>query len=244
VHEAATAYKQGASIVDNADRHKDNSYLAKFDFLGFFTSIKGEMLASFLKAQFPDFDEDDLNLIVRVCCIRNRQTKSLHLSIGAPTSPILSNVMLYRFDSILGEVCRHLGVTYTRYADDITFSSNNKDQIRGIETILRDVIRQTPDLNLRINNQKTIFLSKKHSRRITGVVISNDGRLSLGREKKRLIRSMVDHYIKGKLSEEQKGQLQGQLGHAKNVDPLFVSRLRGKYGSKVIDGIIRQRAGK
>jgi RNA-directed DNA polymerase len=241
IHDAATAYKEGASIIDNANRHKSNAYIAKFDFKDFFTSIKEDNINLFFKSKSSDLSDEDLRVIVRICCIHNRQTSGKNLSIGAPSSPILSNILLFDLDSEISRYCNDNGIIYTRYADDMTFSSSNKDKLQNVEQLLIKSKRKVAHLNLRINHKKTIFLSKKHSRNITGIIITNDQKLSIGRDKKRTLSATIHRYTQGALSAKERCNLQGHLAHAKNIEPLFISRLRGKYGSEIIDKILKGR---
>ena len=70
--------------------------------------------------------------------------------------------------------------------------------------------------------------------RVTGLVLTNDGKVSLGRDRKRLIRATVHHFIAGKLNPEQIRELRGMLTYVKSVEPKFLVRLRSKYGSNAI----------
>jgi hypothetical protein len=90
---------------------------------------------------------------------------------------------------------------------------------------------------LTINPGKTVRVSKRDSRRITGLTISNDARVSLGRDRKRSIRASVHHYVTGRLAKEQQLELKGMLAYVNAVEPSFLARLRKKYGYDVIHRI-------
>ena len=92
-----------------------------------------------------------------------------------------------------------------------------------------------------INPEKTVRVSKKNSRRVTGLVISNDARVSLGRGQKRLIRSRVHHFVLGKLTREQILELRGMLAFVHSVEPSFLIRLSEKYGSVTIRSLVCNR---
>lgn len=245
VHDCASAYKDGASIKKNAERHKSNQYISKFDFVNFFGSIKLRDISAHLIDVFGDeLSERAINDISRVSCIKHKTASELCLSIGAPSSPVLSNSVMYIFDSIIWGWCQERGVEFTRYADDLTFSSNVKGLCSEIESHLNLVLQELPYPQLSINSKKTIHVSKKNQRRVTGLVLSNDGNVSLGRERKRLISSMIHHYVHGKLSEAETMHLQGLLGFAEDAEPLFVSRMRGKYGILVMSELFQKRGKK
>lgn len=69
---------------------------------------------------------------------------------------------------------------------------------------------------------------------MTGLVLTNEGHVSLGRDVKREIRATVHHFVTGKLSREQALSLRGTLAYVKSVEPDFLNRLRTKYGHEII----------
>lgn len=241
VHGAATAYRNGIGIKDNAFRHSDNDYLSKFDFQSFFPSIKSSDLALHFEQYIPSLSAQDCQDAARLCSVIHRGTKSLRLSIGAPSSPLLSNSVMFQFDGVLSNWSNSNNIVYSRYADDLTLSTSISGMSSQIEEGVRSAMRNLEYPSLRLNSRKTVTLSKKNQRRVTGLVINNEGNVSLGRHKKRAISSMVHSYSLGKLAEDRIGELQGHLGFAKGVEPLYLSRLRGKYGSALISEILSYR---
>jgi len=242
VHECAVAYKTGSSIKKNAQKHRQNQYISKFDFSNFFGSITEEDLIAHLKYVFVGkVSESSILDIARVSCIRNSLTGKLNLSIGAPSSPVLSNSIMYYFDIAVHTWCIEENIIYTRYADDLTFSSNEKNKTASVEQFLYRVLKEIAYPSLELNKKKTIHLSKKNQRRVTGLIISNDGLISLGREKKRQISVMIHHYQLKKLDDDSLPILQGLLGFAQDAEPLFVARMRTKYGSPLVSEIMRGR---
>ncbi|MFC0710266.1 retron St85 family RNA-directed DNA polymerase [Azorhizophilus paspali] len=242
VHEAATAYRDGSSIKKNAWAHKDNRYLSKFDFKNFFESITEGDLELHFKKHFgeQEFSTNFIRFISRVSCYYN-PPQGLTLSIGAPTSPLLSNSVMYEFDCLIFDWCNERGLTYTRYADDLTFSSSTKGQAFEIEGFIEGVLAKIEYPRLSINNKKTLHVSMSGKRRVTGLIISNDGKVSLGRDRKRLISAMIHRYATGSLTGDELSRLQGLLGFAEDVEPLFCSKMRAKYGIKVISEIFQFR---
>ena len=239
VHECATAYKPGASIKINALAHAKNSFIAKFDFKNFFTSIKEEDVKAHLHKHFEEFLSDsNISEIARLSCIRQKDDLPLCLSIGAPTSPILSNSILYEFDRIVFQWCKENKIEYTRYADDLTFSTSERELTGKVEQKLRKIVSNLSYPTLRFNNKKTVQVSKKHQRRITGVIIDNNGNLSLGRQRKREISTLIHKYTLNEIDFEKTLYLQGLLGFAKNIEPILLVRMNKKYGKEVISKIL------
>lgn len=245
VHRAATAYTKGQNIRKNAQPHTRNPFLLKLDFRNFFPSIKGQDFVQYAheKKGF-DFADQDVERLVKILfwCPKSerrfpKSNRNLQLSIGAPTSPFLSNAIMYRFDDKIFEFCKELEIVYTRYADDMTFSMCNKT-LRGqiLEKVIM-VLKDLPFPRLQINDKKTMFGSKANRRRVTGLILSNEGGISLGRARKRSISACVHHFVTGKLEDSEKRWLRGMLSFARDVEPAFVARLKKKYGNEAIDSI-------
>lgn len=242
VHEAATAYTKGSSIKNNALKHVSNEYISKFDFKDFFTSIKANHLESHIVKHLGDcLDEDDIDMILRLCCIKPKGNGPLCLSVGAPSSPLLSNSIMYEFDTLVTDWCHKNGFIYTRYADDLTFSTNEKNVCKNIEPTLRKIIKGLEYPVLRFNRKKTIHLSKKNQRRVTGLTLTNDGAVSIGRTKKREISALIHKYSLKLLEDNEIFRLQGLLGFVTDVEPIFMKKMKEKYGYELVKEILRVR---
>lgn len=121
----------------------------------------------------------------------------------------------------------------------IYFFSTNKDNVlKDIPNIVRYFVDYIYGDSLRLNESKTVFTSKAHNRHVTGVVINNSGQLSLGREKKRYIRSMVFNAINGRSSIHELTKLQGLLSYSQSIEPTFVESLFRKYSEDKIRYLI------
>lgn len=242
IHECAAAYKTGASIKANATAHSTNQYISKFDFESFFGSIKAiDLVNHLLRHLGKDLSPLDINNISRLSCISPKDGTGLCLSIGAPSSPILSNSIMYEFDVKIHQWCNVRGITYTRYADDLTFSSNVKGICSEIEPAILETIHGLPYPRLNLNQKKTIHLSKKNQRRITGLIINNEGDVSIGRARKRMISALIHRFSLGDLKVQETYNLQGLLGFSKDIEPGFILRMKEKYGTKVINDIFQIR---
>ncbi len=242
LHESATAYQTDSSIKKNADRHKKNPYISKFDFQNFFPSIKeSDLIQHFTKYLGDQLSESDVQYAARLCCMRTKGIRDRHLSIGAPSSPLLSNSVMYEFDSIIDSWCSTNGFVYTRYADDLTFSTSVKGASFEIEAKIGEIVNELTYPKLRLNRKKTIHLSKKYQRRITGLIINNDDQLSIGRDRKRAISALIHRYSMNMLTTEGTYRLQGLLGFAKDIEPTFLMSMRKKYGTEIIGAIFQIR---
>jgi len=240
VHEAAFAYKKNTGIKQNAQQHQKSKYLLKMDFQNFFHSITPELFFSIVKKHNVELSKDDKYLLEQILffCPSKRTGGKLILSIGAPSSPLISNVLLFFFDQALYEVCKNQGITYTRYADDITFSTNNKNQLFEFPLVVKHLLVKHFSRQISINESKTVFSSMSHNRHVTGVTITNEGELSIGRERKRFISSLIHQFSLNQLPDEDRRYLQGLFAFACDIEPVFKQRMIKKYSLEIINKII------
>lgn len=232
VHEAATAYKKGSGIRDNAERHKHTRYTNRYDFKDFFPSFEAKLVMLFIRERAKSLNinltERDLNFIVNIVCRNGR------LTIGAPSSPAITNAMMYEFDDLMHKECLRRGLVFTRYADDIFVSSDRPERLHGVGQLIAACKRGIPYIKLRLNRSKTAYLSKRYRRSITGVVITTQSTLSIGRDRKREIKSLIHKWIIGDLDDEKISYLRGLFAFAIDIEPDFEQRLVRKYGEEEI----------
>ena len=232
VHSAATAYIVGKGIRDNAAAHVNSRYLLKKDFINFFPSITDIDIYSALRENrglIPiDLEEKDYLDIGNICCRYGA------LSIGAPSSPILSNIVMYKFDKYVTDNVSEIGAKYTRYADDISISTHDHEALNKIDDMLKAAAIAESGLNLVFNERKTVFCSKKNNRSVTGLVITPQGKISLGRDRKRYIKSLVHQASLGTLDQKSLKKLSGWISFANGVEPDFILILKRKYSEELI----------
>lgn len=239
VHSAAMAYRRGVGIKQNANIHSKNEYLLKMDFKDFFHSIKPNDFYRHYKLHCGALAPQEAITFSKLFFWKKKGDPSLKLSIGAPSSPFLSNTLMYSFDVMLAEVCAKSGVTYTRYADDLTLTTNTKNVLFSFPEIVDDICRKIDYPSLTINKEKTVFSSRANNRHITGITINNDGRISLGRDRKRQIRSEIFNFLNGRLSLDEKSSLRGRLAFVRHTEPAFFLSLIKKYGGVEIAKIVK-----
>lgn len=238
VHNKVFSYRKGIGIIDIANLHRKFNYLLKLDFKDFFPSITGIDIEWFILQNKNHLDvnltRNDVKLIRSIACRKDR------LTIGAPSSPIISNVLLYPFDTYWNNYSKSQNIVYSRYADDIYFSTNTPKILYSLPKKMEGQLRQMKHPKLTINDKKTVFTSRKHTKLVTGLTITPDKKISLGRAKKRFIKSLVHKYSTGDLSEKENSYLRGFLSYAKSVDPDFIRSLNKKYGKDKIKGIFHE----
>lgn len=232
IHSAATAYQKGTSIKINADRHVRSNFILKMDFKDFFPSIKFDDICAHLqKYAAKRYDNSASEMISRVCSWAPNRSPPLRLCIGAPSSPLLSNSILYDFDCLINAIATRDNVTYTRYADDLTFSSFSPDVLKPYPDIVKNISASLAYPSLVVNTRKTVFASKADLRMVTGITLTSDHHLSVGRERKRLARSMFYRFTRNLLNAKEVEKMWGLLSFVDHIEPGFSLRLKTQRGT-------------
>lgn len=234
IHECAKAYQPETGIYDHAYPHAKSSYLLKVDFKDFFPSIKGGDFKLHL-AKYANIQGESSEVCERIFFWRPKRSESLVLAIGAPSSPWLSNTVMYDFDCALSSYCVERGLVYTRYADDLALSTNTPRLLEDAYGYVNELCARLNYPSLKVNPQKTVFTSRRFNRTLTGLVLSSQGEVSVGRARKREIRAMAFRYSSGLLNAEEVSRLKGLLAFMKSIDAKFlmsISRMLGeeKFG--------------
>lgn len=212
VHPASMAYVRGRSIKTNATAHVAPSVaIIAIDIKDFFPSITLARVIGLFRS-FGYTKEVSLCL-AKLCCLGGR------LPQGAASSPAISNLLCRGMDARLAGVANRFGLTYTRYADDLAFSSRTRVPVDRLIRLVGDIVRES---GFEVNPGKTRYFRPSVNRKlVTGLNVAN-GSVQVPRSFKREIRSEV-HFIRrhGVLSH---------LAKRKIRDPLYIRRLVGKAG--------------
>lgn len=233
MHQSASAYNSGCSIVKNARAHIGANYILKLDFEEFFNSILASDIKMHVRAHLAGvLGTVDIDVIARLFCWVNNRRPPLRLCIGAPSSPFISNSIMFEFDSFIHEWCVSSEIVFTRYADDMTFSSRKPGALAGVKSKVVEVLGHISYPRLNLNQCKTVHLSRKRRMSVTGVNITPARVLSIGRSRKREIRAMYHHWLLGRLSDKQVLSLNGYLAFAEDVEPGFRRSIEGSYRRK------------
>lgn len=233
-HEAATAYRTSTSILDHASRHANSRFLLKLDFSNFFPSITANDLMLHAK-KHSALDEFDLNAVINILAWRNKSNGQYGLSIGAPSSPAASNSIMFEFDTKISDYCRPLNVKYSRYADDLAFSTDAPDTLALVHAEVKRLLGSIEYPRLSINETKTANVSRRHNRTLVGLTLTPDKKVSLGRKRKKDIRAQLYLFGKGYLSPEATAHLRGLLAFAWSIEPKFVLALAEKQGNHLLE---------
>jgi len=164
------------SVKSNAEAHINRRYVVNIDLKDFFPTITEGRIRGLLRALGVDSRVSEI--IARFCTYKG------YLPQGAPTSPVLSNMICFRLDTVLLQVAKAARAIYTRYADDITFSTyqpptglfdsaippSGRFAVEALATNLRDAIASN---GFSINPDKAHYADRYARRMITGLKIND-----------------------------------------------------------------------
>ena len=241
VHDSALGYVNGKNILDNAKLHKNSKTILKLDFVNFFPSLKVDDWE--VIAQTKGIVGLDLYLYNLILFWGEGSTSPKCLSIGAPTSPMLSNIIMYETDKALSAAALAMKVIYTRYADDITASSYSRQSLVSFEAFARQYLNGMHSPRLTFNEAKSGVFGPSWKRMVTGLVITPTSSISIGRERKRTISAMLHKVSIGDVDTKAMYKLRGLLAFAKSVEPGFIISMRNKYGNNTLRRVFPARSG-
>lgn len=181
-HPCATGFERGESIVTNAVRHARQAVVVRMDVVDFFASTSADRIEKYFRR--IGWNRPATRLLLRLC------TWEGGLPAGAPTSPRLSNLVNYRIDARLAAIAENFGATYTRYADDITFSfaDDDRGKVHAVRHLAASVLAEN---GYRVHRRQKAHVRRRHQRQlITGLVVNQ--RPALPRETRRWLRA-VEH---------------------------------------------------
>ncbi|WP_375742603.1 reverse transcriptase family protein [Corallococcus interemptor] len=242
VHGAAHGFVAGRSILTNALAHRGADVLVKVDLKDFFPSVNWRRVKGLLRKGGLPENTSTLLALMSTEAPRERMSfrgKTLHvakgpraLPQGAPTSPGITNALCLRLDKRLSALSRKLGFTYTRYADDLTFSwtkakapKARRAQGAPVAVLLARVKDIVEAEGFTVHPDKTRVARKGSRQRVTGLVVNEakDGTPAarVPRDVVRRLRAAIHNRLKGKPGREGESleQLKGMAAFIHMTDP-------------------------
>lgn len=196
-HKSAYGFVQGKSIVDNARNHVGKNYVYNIDLKDFFPSVDAKRVWGRLNAKPFNLGssvkrKQIANMIKAICCTTmtverhiDEEWTTVETSVlpqGAATSPILTNAICEKLDIRLTGLSKRFGIEYSRYADDITFSSmhnvyvsenGDKESIYEKDGFFdRELRRIINSQNFHINEKKVRLQKRGYKQEVTGLLVN------------------------------------------------------------------------
>ncbi len=177
----AKAYKFGSSVQQNARPHVGKKKNLKLDIEGFFDHILYSQVKD--KVFYKEKFSEPIRVLLTMLCYYKDS-----LPQGAPTSPAITNIIMYDFDEAVGEFCQEKKIAYTRYCDDMTFSGDFDE--KEIISFVKEELRK---LGLFLKNRKTAVIPASKRQVVTGIVVNE--KINITKDYKKKIRQEM-YFIK------------------------------------------------
>lgn len=240
--EAVFSYRKGVSARAAVEQHALSRHFFVTDIESFFPSITRDIVRKTITsamAEIPIADlSDHLEHVLDLLCVDNA------LPMGFSTSPGLSNAVLYPFDVAFHAHCRQLGAIYTRYADDIILSSDERAIVESGEEFLNECIDRMFEGSFRLHSGKSKYLHRGGKIKLLGMALLPNGTISVDTSIKNKIETMLHLYLRDRerfntMQEvgpaKTEARLAGLLNYVNTVDQLYLEKLRRKYGAAVVE---------
>jgi len=228
----AHGFKRHRSIVSNASRHRGKRWVFNVDLEDFFGTINfGRVRGFFIKNKHFALDPTTATILAQIACHDNA------LPQGSPCSPVISNLVAHILDMKLVELAAACGCTYTRYADDLTFSTNlpkipteivaaaggqAHEWVPG--TALSSIVKKS---GYAVNTSKTRLQYRNSRQDVTGLVVNK--KVNVRNEYRRTVRSMVHSLFKSGAFYH-KVAVASPTGPATQKIPGTLPQLHGMFG--------------
>jgi retron-type reverse transcriptase len=241
-HSAAHGFRPGRSAITNAQQHCAREFVLKFDLADFFPSVPATRIYRLFRTLgYPDAVA---RLLAGLCTTRlpsdvwesrphpaadgsdraaGLRFSERHLPQGAPTSPALANLAAHRLDRRLAGIARRIEATYTRYADDLTFSGN-ATLARRAKRLAHLVAVVAGEEGFELNFHKTRVMRRTARQTVTGVVVNahpNLPRVEFD-QLKAILTNCVRHGPAGQNRDRHpdfRRHLAGKVAHLSAVNP-------------------------
>lgn len=233
--EHAMGFTEERSVVTNADVHKGKNYVFNIDLKDFFPSVEQPRIWKRLQLAPFNFPKPIANVLAGLCSMREVRKDAngedffaYVLPQGAPTSPIITNMICDTLDRRLAGLAKRFGLHYTRYADDITFSSmHNVYAAKG--DFRKELDRIIKNQGFTINESKTRLQKLGGRQEVTGIIVSE--KLNVSKKYVREIRSLLyiwEEYGYSTAMSKFLPKYKAEKGHVKKGNPDLTNVLDGK----------------
>jgi retron-type reverse transcriptase len=240
VHRAAHGFVKARSTVTNASLHTNRALVMKLDLVDFFPSIHYRRVVGLFET--IGYATAAAEALAGVCTYRpklpdGRMVWPGLLPQGAPTSPAITNLVCRRLDARLAALAKKAGGTYTRYADDMTFSFATEPQRIG--RLLWFIDQICAQEGFTENTKKRRIYRRSCQQRVTGVVVNEH--VAVPREDRRRFRAILANVKKNGLEAEARGHedfeayLRGYAAYVNMVQPNLGARLARELAGVLSD---------
>lgn len=223
------AFIKDRSIITNARIHRNKNFILNIDLENFFETIHFGRVKGFFEKDFNFKVPSEVALIIaQLTCYKGS------LPQGAPTSPIISNLIGKILDLRLIKLCKKYKLNYTRYADDLTFSTNDYSFVKNFNKILEDIKIEVNKSGFKVNDKKTRVQNYRLRQDVTNLTVNK--KINVQKKYFKNTRAMANHlyrnnefFIDGDLGTL--NQLEGRFAFINQIDKYNNKNIIHKYNS-------------
>ena len=169
--ESTMGFTEERSVVTNALAHIGHHYVFNIDLENFFPSIPQARVWARIQLPPFNFPREVANVVAGLCCHTNGDSTGNVLPQGAATSPLLTNAVCDTLDRRMRGVAKRFGLHYTRYADDMSFSSMHNVFQEGSD-FRTEIKRLIEEQGFKMNDKKTRLLRDGERQEVTGLTVN------------------------------------------------------------------------
>ena len=169
--ESTMGFTEERSVVTNAQIHIGHHYVFNIDLENFFPSIPQARVWARIQLPPFNFPKEVANVVAGLCCHTNSDMTRNVLPQGAATSPLLTNAICDTLDRRMRGVAKRFGLHYSRYADDMTFSSMHNVYQEGSD-FRNEIKRLIEEQGFKMNEKKTRLLRDGDRQEVTGLTVN------------------------------------------------------------------------
>lgn len=199
-HPNATGFERKLSIVSNAQMHVKKRVVIRLDLKDFFTCTTASRVEAYFRS--IGWNAEAARLLTKLV------THDGALPQGAPTSPRLSNLVNIQLDARLAAMAGAFEANYSRYADDLTFSTDRIDAPHRPTEMIHHAKAILRDAGYVLHIDKKLSIAHRHDRqRVTGLVVND--KVALPRKTRRWLRAVEHRVATGRSATITPAQLAG-----------------------------------
>ncbi len=229
-------FEKGTSTADNALPHRGANTILTLDLKDFFPTVKRDQVYSIFKT--IGYNKTIATTLTNICTFQGA------LPQGSPCSPKLANLSAWTLDLRIQGYVGKRGINYTRYADDMSFSGLSPAKVMKILPMIKGIIKNE---KFEINPEKIRLAGAARAKKVTGLIIANDG-IGIGKNKYKNLRSKMHHLT---LPAEQANtnllyEVSGWLSYLNSVDKKrftkankYICELSKKYPATLVTKLKR-----
>jgi RNA-directed DNA polymerase len=250
VHEAAHGFRAQKSCKTHAAIHVGKRYVFLFDLAHYFHSIQwhqvyrlfmqfaySRSVSKYLTGLCTHKSCLNYNLLSQLDSQQRTHIGKRHLAQGAPSSPALSNAVLYRLDKRLAGLAKRLGLDYSRYADDLAFSGNTHRDWQFLEPLVGSICIEE---GFSLNHRKTKVMRSHQKQKITGIVVNSQP--NIDRDYYDRLKATLTNCVRHGLQSQNrmnyldfKAHLMGAIAHVKSLNKVKGEKLEQIFSQMAID---------